>query len=141
MREHARVYKHKANLTGGGSQTNSNRGCGLITVHLIQRTTVNITVRNYSWRENSMFAYDSLALGRTRPISDWAVAAKNPKNAQFNRGCLTFCEVTTHPSALFEAPRAQEGRAGQSGSRSSPSSLACVSPGAGGCLLICEISG
>lgn len=80
-----------------------------------------------------MFAHDSLALGRTRPISDWAVAAKNPKNAQFSRGCLTFCEVRAHPSALFEALRAQEGRAGQRDSRSSPGSLACVSPGAGGC--------
>lgn len=77
-----------------------------------------------------MFAYDSLALGRTRPISDWAVTAKNPKNAQFNRGCLTFAEVTAYPSALFEASR---GGAGQRGSRSWPSGWACVSPAATSC--------
>lgn len=76
-----------------------------------------------------MFAHDSLALGRTRPVSDWAVTAKNPENAQFNRGCLTFGEVTTYPSALFEASRAQEGRAGHRGGRSSPS----ISSAAAGC--------
>lgn len=90
-----------------------------------------------------MFAYDSLALGRTRPIADWAVTAKNPKNAQFNRGCLTFGEVATHPSALFEASHAQEGRGGRDSQAAGPRPAArpASHPPPQAAVLICEISG